>query len=35
MSKYSYLKVWSFCTPPICVDPPNEDESPPPFGFEP
>lgn len=22
-----------FCTPPICVDPPNEDESPPPLGF--
>jgi uncharacterized membrane protein len=22
-----------FCTPPICVDPPNEEESPPPLGF--
>ena len=22
-----------FCTPPICVDPPNDDESPPPLGF--
>ena len=22
-----------FCTPPICVEPPNEEERPPPLGF--